>query len=103
MRIASDSERLDGMKPHPFDAAVLDALDLAWQLPRDDLIACEVGIVNTHGMIYRRAALKGVSQVLDFGERMVMLGFEAELEQSEQVGSGFDVIFRSWTPGALPG
>ncbi|MDB5964832.1 MAG: hypothetical protein JWQ72_1332 [Polaromonas sp.] len=76
------------------DAAVLEALDLAWRMPSDELIACEIGVRNRQGEVYRRAALTGVAQMLLFEERMDALGFSPELEDSEQEGSGFDAVFR---------
>ncbi len=80
--------------PFENDAAVLAALDVAWKLPSDVLMTCEVGMGNSAGQVYRRASVKGVSQMLYLEDRMAQLGFVPELEDSEHDGSGFDIIFR---------
>lgn len=89
-----DSSRVAGAAMYENDAAIMAALDIAWKLPCDELMACEVGVRNMQGRVYRRAAVKGVAQMLYFEERMTALGFVAEREDSEHDGSGFDIIFR---------
>lgn len=88
-----DTSRVGGTVPCEKDAGVLAALDLAWLLPGDELIACEVGVLNSRGEVYRRAAIGGVGQMLFFEERMAALGFRAALESREYAGSGFDILF----------
>ena len=89
-----ETSRIGGTMPCENDAVVLAALDVAWQLPSDELITCEVGMRNNAGEVYRRASVLGVAQMLYLEERMTKMGFVAELEESEHNGSGFDVIFR---------
>ena len=89
-----DTSRLGGTAPHENDAAVLAVLALTWKLPRDELISCEVGMRNRQHQVYRRAAVKGVTQMLYLDEQMTALGFAPELEESEHHGSGFDIIYR---------
>ena len=89
-----DTSRIGGTMPFENDAAVLAALDVAWRLPSDVLMTCEVGMRNSAGQVYRRASVTGVAQMLYLEERMAQLGFVPELEDSEHDGSGFVVIFR---------
>ena len=89
-----DTSRIGGTLPFEEDATVLAALEVAWQLPSDVLMSCEVGMRNRAGEVYRRASVKGVAQMLYLEERMAQLGFVPELEDSEHHGSGFDIIFR---------
>lgn len=89
-----DTSRIGGTAPYENDGAVLALLEMTWKLPRDALISCEVGVRNRQDEVYRRAAVKGVTQMLYLDEHMTALGFAPELEESEHNGSGFDVIYR---------
>ncbi len=89
-----DTSRVGGTMPFENDAAVLAVLDVAWQLPSDVLMTCEIGVRNCAGEVYRRALVKGVAQMLYLEDRLSQMGFVPELEDSEHNGSGFDVIFR---------
>ncbi|MBC7609034.1 MAG: hypothetical protein H7228_05575 [Polaromonas sp.] len=89
-----DTSRVGGVAPHRHDGAILAALKAAWLMPADDLISCEIGVRNLKGEVYRRAAVKGVAQMLVLEEHLEALGFIPELEDTEHLGSGFDAIFR---------
>ena len=89
-----DTSRLSGTTVYENDASVLAVLQAAWKLPRDALISCEVGVRNLQDEVYRRAAVKGVTQMLYLDDHMTALGFAPELEESEHYGSGFDIIYR---------
>ena len=92
-----DTSRIGGTTPFENDAAVLAALDIAWKLPNDVLMTCEVGVRNDADEVYRRAIVRGVAQMLYLEERMAQMGFVPEFEDSEHNGSGFDIIFRRTT------
>jgi hypothetical protein len=89
-----DTSRMGGTMPLENDAAVPAALDVAWKLPSDVLMTCEVGVRNSAGEVYRRALVRGVAQTLYLEERTAQLAFVPELEDSEHDGSGLDIIFR---------